>query len=165
MSFNFGRGNDLLRSTLPRWTATVFRYAFKWWQQTGGGAVSQSSPFEQHGLYIPFLSIFMALGDSDVHFCTVIALHSFPLRTLHTRSESQELLFISLVMVRFKDISRVVLANWVSTIVRQVYVWWQSQAGDVRAVLPFTTARPHGARDWASTLAVLRFGLLAELCS
>lgn len=128
-----------------------------------GGGSSQSSLFGWRGLNFPLLSKFIALGDPDVHFCPVRALSRFLFRTVHSRLETQKLLFISFIMVRFRDMSKVSLAEWVSTIARQALGWWQSQAGNVRAVLPFTTARPHEAKDWASTLVDLHFNLLAEV--
>ncbi|KAK7110422.1 hypothetical protein V1264_014301 [Littorina saxatilis] len=119
----------------------------------------QTSPL----IRIPPLSNVLAPGDPDVFNCPVRALSSYLSRTLPIRSETQKLLFISLNTVRGKDISRVTLAKWVSTTIRQAYIWWQSQSGDNRAILPLTAARAHEARAWASSLAVLHSGRLSEV--
>lgn len=59
--------------------------------------------------------------------------------------------------------SRVTLARWIATLIKQAYAWWHRQEGVGHAVLPLTSARTHEARAWASSLAVLRSGRLAEV--
>ncbi|XP_070193819.1 uncharacterized protein [Littorina saxatilis] len=112
---------------------------------------------------IPPLSTILAPGDEDVFNCPVRALSSYLSRTQPIRSMSQKLLFISLNTARGKDISKVTLTKWVSSTIRNAYIWWQRQLGDTRMVLPLTAARTHEARAWASSLAVLRSGRLSEV--
>lgn len=112
---------------------------------------------------IPPLSDILAPGDPDLSNCPVRALSSYLSRSSPIRSETQKLLFISLNTVRAKDISKVTLTKWVSLTIKQAYGWWQRQSGEVRAVLPLTSARTHEARAWASSVAVLRSGRLSEV--
>ncbi|XP_070186895.1 uncharacterized protein [Littorina saxatilis] len=112
---------------------------------------------------IPPLSRILASGDPDLVNCPVRTLTSYLSRTTPIRSRDQKLLFISINAERSKDVSRVTLARWVSTLIKQAYAWWHSQAGIGYSVLPMTSSRTHEARAWATSLAVLRSGRLAEV--
>ncbi|KAK7102562.1 hypothetical protein V1264_020761 [Littorina saxatilis] len=112
---------------------------------------------------IPPLSTILAPNDPDLVNCPVWALSSYLSRTTPIRSKDQKLLFISINAVRSKDVARVTLARWVATLIKQAYAWWHRQDGDVRSVLPMTSSRTHESRAWATSLAVLRSGRLAEV--
>lgn len=111
------------------------------------------------------LSNILAPNDPDLMNCPVRALTTYLSRTSPIRASSQKLLFISTNTARHKDIAKVTLAKWASTLIRQAYVWWQQNDGgrSSQFILPLSSARTHETRAWASSLAVLKSRRLSEV--
>lgn len=108
------------------------------------------------------LSSILAPSDPDIANCPVRVLRAYLSRSNPIRSSSQKLLFLSVNTKREKDIIKSTLARWVSTLVRQAYIWWQRKGGG-QSVLPLRSARTHELRAWASSSAVLRSRRLQEV--
>jgi len=112
---------------------------------------------------IPTLSSILSTDDPDIVNCPTRALSSYLNRTALVRSPGQKLLFISLNSARDKDISKVTLAKWVSTLIKQAYSWWDSNGDHALTVLPLHSARAHETRAWSTSLAVTKSGRLSEV--
>ncbi|XP_070183079.1 uncharacterized protein [Littorina saxatilis] len=119
----------------------------------------QASPLVR----VKALTSALAPGDPDSVNCPVRALRLYLARTQPIRSSSQKLLFISLLTRREKDLSKVTLARWVSSLIKQAYEWRRTKRGGVMPSLPLDSARAHETRAWASSLAVLRSRRLEEV--
>ncbi|XP_070197976.1 uncharacterized protein [Littorina saxatilis] len=119
----------------------------------------QASPLVR----VKALTSALAPDDPDSVNCPVRALRLYLARTQPIRSSSQKLLFISLLTRREKDLSKVTLARWVSSLIKQAYEWSRTKRGGVMPSLPLDSARAHETRAWASSLAVLRSRRLEEV--
>ncbi|XP_070207779.1 uncharacterized protein [Littorina saxatilis] len=124
-------------------------------------APGQASPLVR----VKALTNALAPDDPDSVNCPVRALRLYLARTQPVRSSSQKLLFISLLTSREKDVSRVTLARWVSSLIRQAYSWCHTSGGGAQPAFPLVSARAHETRAWSSSLAVLRSQRLDEVLS
>ena len=109
------------------------------------------------------ISGILAKDDPYLVNCPTRALRSYLARTSPVRSPAQKLLFLSLITLRGKDITKVTLARWVSLLIKAAYVWWLSGENSSQNIFPLVSPRAHEARALSTSLAVLKSGKLSDV--